>query len=300
MERTTVSKDGFCGIFHEPSQAAKPAMAVMVLGGSEGNENIPMNVGRMFAERGIAALGICFWNAEGLPREFVRLPLEPFAAALAWLRRRNYREIYLYGISDGAKTALLTASLMPDFAGVIALSPMHCIWNGKRGNKGLLSKKFTDEPEYSYKDRDFSYMKIKLRLGPALRHLLLKREIKTSYLYEDALRNFDERSAIEVEKINGDLLFIYAQNDTMWPSKKAVQYMMARLEKKAFAHSVCALEYEKASHILVPLNPKELLFFRIERKYPDACRRSREDAFEKTISWLLMTPAERVSAGNRL
>ena len=43
----------------------------------------------------------------------------------------------------------------------------------------------------------------------------------------------------------------------MWPSKEAVAYMVNRLEKHRFAFRVDVLEYEKASHILVPLNPSK-------------------------------------------
>ena len=44
--------------------------------------------------------------------------------------------------------------------------------------------------------------------------------------------------------------------------------MVNRLEKHRFAFRVDILEYEKASHILVPLNPSKLKMFKIERQYP--------------------------------
>ena len=89
-----------------------------------------------------------------------------------------------------------------------------------------------------------------------------------------------------MENIQGNILFIYAKEDLMWPSKEAVAYMVNRLEKHRFAFRVDVLEYEKASHILVPLNPPKLKMFKIERQYPEDCRHSREDAFHKTIKWI--------------
>ena len=93
------------------------------------------------------------------------------------------------------------------------------------------------------------------------------------------MKQFDERTAIPVEDIQGDILFIYAKKDNMWPSGQAVKYMMDRLEKHGFAFRVDGIAYEKASHILVPLHPSQLKMFKVERQYPEECRHSREDAF---------------------
>lgn len=294
MERFSIAQNGFYGILQRAANPLRPEIALIVLGGSEGNENIALQVGRMFAESGITALGMCYWNVEGLPHDFIRIPLEPFARAAEFLEAEGFSEIYIYGISEGAKTALLCASVMPCFKGVVAVSPMHCVWNGKTGNGGLFSKKFTDASEYTFGGRAFPFMKIKLRYGPGLCNLLLQQQINIRYLYEEPLKHFDERTAIQVEKINGDILFIYAEDDTMWPSREAVRYMTERLKKKGFSHRAAVAAYEKASHILVPLNPPQLKFFKVERQFPAECSRSRQDAFERTLHWLLF-PALRTN-----
>ncbi|HJB17039.1 MAG TPA: hypothetical protein IAA05_13550 [Candidatus Blautia excrementipullorum] len=77
---------------------------------------------RSLVECGIAALGICYWNVDGLPKELVRVPVDPFEKAILWLKNRGYEKIIMYGISKGAELALLCASLMPDICGVVALS----------------------------------------------------------------------------------------------------------------------------------------------------------------------------------
>ena len=90
-----------------------------------------------------------------------------------------------------------------------------------------------------------------LKYGPAIRNLILHWQFELSYIYEEPLKHFDENTAIRVENIRVDIL-----------------------------------EYEKASHILVPLNPPKLKMFKIERQYPGDCRKSREDAFRKTVKWI--------------
>lgn len=286
MERITVTQEGFYGIFHPAIQPKDSQKAVIVIGGSEGNENIPMNVGAMFAERGITALGICYWNVDGLPKEFIRVPIDPFEKAIQWLKSKGYEKIFIYGISEGGKLALLCASLMPEISGVIALSPMHCLWGGMKGNKNMTSKTFTRESEFIYKGNDFPCMMAELKYGPAIKNLILHQQFELAYIYEKPLEHFDERTAIHVEDINGDILFIYASEDQMWPSGAAVKYMVNRLRQHNFKHKVEVLEYEKASHILVPLNPSKLKMFKVERKFPEECRHSREDAFNRTIAWI--------------
>ena len=66
-ERFTVERDGFHGFLHRPERDRFPGKALIVVGGSEGDEAIPLDLGRMFAQAGIATLGLCYWNVPGLP-----------------------------------------------------------------------------------------------------------------------------------------------------------------------------------------------------------------------------------------
>lgn len=250
-EYATVAREGFYGFYHVPAEEQDHKKAVIVVGGSEGNENIPMHVGAMFARCGIAALGVCYWNVDGLPKELVRVPVDPFEKAILWLKNKGHEKIIMYGVSKGAVLALLCASLMPDICGVAAISPLHCVWGGMRGNKSMASKTFTTASEFTYRGKDFPCMAAHLKYGPAIRNLILHRQFELSYIYEEPLKHFDENTAIRVENIRVDIL-----------------------------------EYEKASHIFVPLNPPKLKMFKIERQYPGDCRKSREDAFRKTVKWI--------------
>ena len=48
-------------------------------------------------------LGICYWNVDGLPKELVRVPVDPFEKAILWLKNKGYEKIIMYGISKGAE-----------------------------------------------------------------------------------------------------------------------------------------------------------------------------------------------------
>jgi len=284
--RISVEEEGFFGLWHKAEKESDSRKALIVIGGSEGNENIPMNVGKKFAERGISTLGMCYFNVPGLPDNLIRVPVDPFEKAVAWLRKQGYEKVFIYGISKGGELALLAASLIPEICGVVALSPMHCVWSGLEGNKGLLDKKVTNISEFTWRGKDLPCMQAILKYAPAVWHLITQQQFDLKYMYERPLKNFREETAIRVENIQGDILFIYAEDDLMWPSKAAVKYMEKRLQEKEFGHDVQEIAYEKASHILVPLSPDALKMFKVERKYPEECLKSRMDAFEKTIAWL--------------
>lgn len=241
----------------------------------------------MFADEGIFALGICYWNVEGLPKSLTNVPLEPFEKAIQWLKNRGFLHIYIYGISKGAELALLCASLMPQIEGVIALSPSHCVWGGIKGNGGLFSKSFVTESEFTWKGQALPCVAVKADYRRLIANLLKQRQMNMSFMYEKALENFDDDCAIKIENIKGNILFLYPENDTMWPSKLSVSYMKERLGENYFAYEVEAIGYEKVSHIIVPLNPSKLKMFKVERQYPKACQASRKDAFEQSIKWLL-------------
>lgn len=281
-----VKQHGFCGFYYGASTPVDKKNVVIVVGGSEGNDNIAKNVSKMFAQRGIAAMGVCYFNVPGLPDKLERVPLDPFEAVVDILHKMGFEKIYIYGISKGGELALLVASLIPAINGVIALSPIHCVWGGMDGRKGFLSTKFSAIPEFTWKGKDFPCMVADLSYGKAIRSLICQQQFNLSYMYERPLKNFDEKSAIPVENIQGDILFIYPAEDTMWPSKTAVTYMRNRLKKKGWKYRCDVLEYEKASHIIVPLNPPKLKMFKVERKYPDDCRKSRENAFDETVRWI--------------
>jgi len=284
--KITVEQEGFYGFWHKSDDEKDSKKALIVIGGSEGNENIPMNVGKMFADRGISTLGMCYFNVPGLPDNLIRVPVDPFEKAVGWLKNKGYEKIYIYGISKGGELSLLVASLIPDISGVIALSPMHCVWSGLEGNKGLLDKKVTNISEFTWHGADLPCMQAILKYGPAIWHLIMQQQFDLKYMYEEPLKDFREEAAIKVENINGDILFIYPEEDLMWPSKAAVKYMVKRLNDAGFKHDVKEISYEKASHIIVPLNPDALKMFKVERKYPEECKKSRMDAFEKTIEWI--------------
>ena len=253
MERFSVERDGFCGFLHEPTGGAErfAGKAIVVLGGSEGNENIPRNLGARFAEEGLAALGVCYWNALGLPHELVEVPVESVERAVGRLRSRGFGKVGVYGISKGGELALLAASLIPAVSCAVALSPLDHVMPGITGNGGLASKGVSERSSWTWRGSPLPCAPGGTRMPYAgiVRRLLAERQLDMRFVYERMLEGATEGSTIKVERIGGPVMLVCPERDAMWPSDDAAR----RIE---------------------------------EREHPRECAASRLDAFKRTLAFL--------------
>ena len=285
MERFSVGRDGFCGFLHEPASGAErfAGKAIVVLGGSEGNENIPRNLGARFAEEGLAALGICYWNAPGLPRELVEVPVESVERAVGRLRSRGFGKVGVYGISKGGELALLAASLIPAVSCAVALSPLDYVMPGITGNGGLASKGVSGRSSWTWRGNPLPCVPGGTRMPYAgiVRRLLAERQLDMRFFYERMLEGATEGSAIKVERIGGPVMLVCPERDAMWPSDDAARRIEERLRAHGHPWEVERLAYKHASHIMVPLETGALKLFREEREHPRECAASRLDAFKE-------------------
>lgn len=291
MECLTMAKDGLHGFFHRPKEQVDDEKAVIVIGGSEGTEQIPREVGAAFADAGFAALGLNYWNVPGCPKEIVNIPVEVVERAVNWLEGRGYTRIALYGFSKGAELALLAASLIPKIRCVIALAPSFCVWAGVTGGANPLRKGMDPEKSsFTWRGAPLPYVRGKRDFPEVLRRALREGEPNLRFMYERALAEDGEeeiaKAVIQVEKINGPLLLISPDRDRIWPSEMGGQRILARLEERGFSHSVEHIVYPKCSHFIAPVKMPFLRAFRVERQEAEACGRSREDAFSQCIKWL--------------
>jgi len=121
----TVSANGFVGRYVAPTGTGRRP-AVLVLGGSEGG--IPGWIyPEEFASHGLPTLALGYFDAPGVPKRLVNIPLEYFERALAWLGRQpgvDPHRISVLGISYGSEAALLLGVHDPDRVHqVVALVP---------------------------------------------------------------------------------------------------------------------------------------------------------------------------------
>lgn len=262
--------------------------ALIVLGGSEGNENIPLNLGARFAREGIAALGLCYWNVPGLPTELVEVPVESVERACAFLRGRGYGRIGVYGISKGGELALLAASLMSELTCAVALSPLDHVMPGITGSGGLVSKGVSARSSWTWRGEPLPCAPggACLPYAGIIRRMIAEQQLDMRFVYERMLEGASAESAIQVERINGPVLLVSPERDAMWPSDEACRRIELRLRTHGHPWEVVRLSYEHASHIMVPMETGMLRLFCEERRFPQECAASRKDAFRRTLAFL--------------
>lgn len=287
-ERFTVERDGFHGFLHRPERDRFPGKALIVVGGSEGDEAIPLDLGRMFARAGIATLGLCYWNVPGLPAELVEVPLESVERAAAFLKRSGFERVALYGLSKGGELALIAASLMPDITCVVVLSPLNYVMCGITGNGSLAKKGTANVSSWTWRGRPVEPFVPGFKVSKAgiVCRLVTERQLDMCWLYERALQKAPAGAEIAVENIGGPVLLVCAADDRMWPSATACRAVEERLRVRTHPHAVKRLEYEHASHLIVPLASPLLRAFKVERTHPRECAASRADAFRQTMDFL--------------
>ena len=290
MEQFTVERDGFHGFLHRPQNDQYPGKALIVVGGSEGNDNIPVHLGEKFAQSGLTTLGLCYWNVPGLPTDLTQIPIESIEAAVKRLLKLGYNKVGMYGISKGGELTLLASSLLPQITCVVAVSPLQCVMEGITGNGSILKKQTSGHSSWTWRGKELPFApcrtsRLGIKMG-VLRGLLTRGQMDMRFLYSAALDQAPAEAAIPVEQINGSVLLLSAAEDSMWPSSRACSEVKKRLEAHEFRYPVQWQEYEKASHILVPMETSMLKSFRVERKFPEECRQSRQDAFQKTLAFL--------------
>jgi dienelactone hydrolase len=225
------------------------APAVIVLGGSTGG--IPTNLAAAVAERGLVALGVGYFGAEGLRSDLVQVPVEIVEAAVRWLLRSHRSgngPVALLGASKGAELALLAASLMPSLVGtVVAAAPSSVVF------AGIVSGRASSQSSWRWRNHDVPFVPYDASVGPQF----TQHGLRTRPMYEAALAS--RRSAgtgvIEVERIAGPVLLLSGSDDQVWPSSSMGRAIHARAVANGVGDNVEHIVYEGAGHLLITARP---------------------------------------------
>ncbi|MCM1100032.1 MAG: hypothetical protein NC079_04785 [Clostridium sp.] len=289
-----LQKDGFKAHFHKGQK--KPGKAVLLVGGAGCNEKICVKIGKEIAVHGYSVMVLGFYLWEGLPRDLIHIPVDYAEKACEWLNENGYGEICMIGSSTGAGYTLVCASILTQITKVIAVVPFDHVMEAM---KGIIKPLGFSVYEYQGKTMPYtSFSIIDDGLWKGLRKLREMPEYGFKYFmrgaYETARLNPESR--IQVENINGDILFLHPSWDDVWPSDAATMRMIKVLKESGFAHEVKEIVYENASHAIgiTPRGGKQMMKMLKwvcpnERKYPEDCEKAREkssaDIFAALSEW---------------
>jgi pimeloyl-ACP methyl ester carboxylesterase len=195
---------------------------VIAFGGSEGGISSGDASGEMLAPRCIAVLALAYFNAAGLPPTLDHIPLEYFIDAIDYLSGVQALDAAKIGIvsgSRGSEAALLVASMDARIKSVVVATPSSVAWYGRT----------TEASAWTYRGRDIAALTVHDDASlPQVRR------------FEVALDGVKDRDdyAIHIERINGPVFFISAENDEIWPSLRMSNEMVNYLKAHNFKFQV--------------------------------------------------------------
>lgn len=229
------------------------------------------------------------------------LPIERFGSAIDYLKSQGNKKIGICGASTTAMLSLLASSYYPEITLTIALTPCDFVMEGfYQGNKdGRKEWPGDNESTVTWNGNPLPY------LPYAYRHPeywdKVKEESKTTgnmiasknlFIESEKAHPIQEEEFIKVERIQGKLLLIGAEDDALWETSKYIRRMQNRLNHKEYSCTVESHIYQYGTHFVFPegmirtmipifgdLLPK---VFSSARKHPKKCKETRID-IEKQI-----------------
>ncbi|SMD32486.1 BAAT / Acyl-CoA thioester hydrolase C terminal [Reichenbachiella faecimaris] len=186
-----------------------------------------------FLDEGYAFLSIGYFGTETTSAELDRISLNAIHDSVqSVVSRNNIKNVALIGGSKGGELVLNLTSQHAEFSSAIALVPSHVSFPAHTP--------WMNTSSWSLNDKELTFVPASFTsLVPLLKGLLgeaFKVMLKDKKTVKSAL--------IPVEKIEGSILLLSAENDEQWPSTYMCAQIMNRLNDNAFQ-----FEYE---HIIVP------------------------------------------------
>jgi len=254
---TPLESNGFQGVFCAPADGA-PRPGVLLLHGTIAR--VMEDVAALLASRGFATAAPLYYGAEGLPPEYIRIPLEHFGTALEWLAGRpevDGDRLAVMGMSRGGELALLVGASFPAVKAVISLAGSGVVFNGLPANPrdSRVDTPWTFEGEplpYVERKDSFSFVARAIAGG------FMGKPLATLSTYENGMKDAAavERATIEVEKIGGPVLLVSGGRDRVWPSGRLSEIAAGRLETHHHPHPVKHISYDRAGHTFgLPCRP---------------------------------------------
>ena len=224
-------------------------------------------------------------------------PLERIENAIQWLKAHGNQQIGIVGASTTGTLALCAASYFNDITLTIALTPSDFIWQGFMQGKKDGCKEWPVEGEslFSYRQVPLPYMPFCYK-HPEYWHVIEKETkrtkdmINSKKLFDDseALHPITEAEKIKIERIQGTVLLIGAEDDVLWDTAKYIRRMEQRM--KEYPHT-CKLEsivYKYGTHFVFPESMLKTMLpagsetflklaFQSARKHPKECLETRLD-----------------------
>ena len=232
---------------------------------------------------------------------FHNYKIEYFENAIRFMKSQGNEKIGICGASTTGMAALSAASMIPDITLTIAMSPSDFIMEGfyRGGLDGAIERPGDHESSLSYHGKGLPY------LPYAYRHPEYGRKLKEEAKRRGdiaAARDLFDRSEelcpvtedmkIKVENIQGIVVFVGAEDDSLWDTCRYIRRMTERLHHAPHSCKCAVLTYEYGSHFVFPQSMLEIILpvgsslllrfaFKTLRDHPNECKKTRMDIDRK-------------------
>ena len=284
---------------------ATPGPHPVVFGLNGSNGGMPLQRCALYAANGYIAVALAFFGAPGRPRYFGDTSLEYFAEAFAWAKSTLHPKdgfIAVAGSSRGGELSFLLASLYPEYIkAVIAFVPSAVVNGIQQAGRPELPR---DTPAWYHGGEalpnlwlgnpDADVTAYTTPQGPGL-------PIRQAGAFCDAIKNeaFLEKSRIPVERINGPVIMVSAEDDGCWPSQLFCEMIEERLTAHDHPWRVEHVRNPLAGHSVmfpyIPINetvvthPVSGLVMDFGGTVPDNARSGRE-SWAKVMEFMRLAP----------
>jgi dienelactone hydrolase len=295
VERIPVDEDGITGTYFKP-QAEGPRPGIIVMHGTA--NRIMEERGSLLASRGYAVLSLLYFGGEGLPADYIRIPVEYFEACIAWLSARPEVKdggVALIGVSRGGEGALVVASRLEQVNAVVSISGSGVVFEGLHKNP----REGEPETPWTWRGDDVPFVKRKDSLAFTARAIwggMSGKPVSTLSTYIEGMKDKGavDAATVEVEKVKGPVLLVSGREDRVWPSSELSRIALARLEKNDHPFPHEHLDYDGAGHVVVmPYQPTSVGYTRVFSGMaldfggdPEANARAGADSWEKMLRFL--------------
>lgn len=289
-------KDGFYGTYYENPGGAD--CAVIGLFGDDPNDYMAKCGAKWLHKNGVNVLCMSPGKKN---YSHVNYPLERIETAIKWLKSNDNRKVGIMGMSTAGMDAVAAASYFEDITLTIGLTASNFVWQGfEQGDRdGCKEWPIPGASTLSWKGEPLPYMPFVYEHPVYWQKV--QEETKGSgdferstclFIDSEKARPHTEEEMIKVERIQGKLILVAAEDDSFWEAGKYVRRMEKRLAEHPHTCECEALVYEHGTHFVLPESllrtalPVGLKFvlkfvFKAAKDYPNECEATRKDIDKK-------------------
>jgi dienelactone hydrolase len=235
-----------------PGLGEGPHPGVLVLHGGGGARGYEQTYAAMLAEHGYTVFCVEYFGAPGVRDALFEVPLEEFQAAASWLlERESVRggQVGAVGFSRGGEASLLVGSQFDEIGVVVAHVPSCYVWPAPSWMEGVGE----GQPAWTLGGEGLPHLPIDKYVyeSDGIEEALGVNEPNAATLAVDRSTAAEKSaSAIPVEDIDGPVLLVSGEQDTVWPSADLASRAAARLAEHDHSWQFEHRSFSDAGHAI--------------------------------------------------